>query len=433
MILEYQPAHQKVEEVSKAQRGLLLVIITGFLAFFVWAWYSPLDLVSMANGTVEPVNKVQTIQHLEGGIVRNILVKEGQHVVKGQVLVELETMNSSSSYAEMLSQVNSLTADRVRLQAEMRGAKDVTFDETFFASNPQLAQRSNALFRARRSQLESTLQAQKDEISVREQAVQEIATRIRFSKKRLLLVQEQNEIEKLLLTNSLSNRYDHLNNLKEMNKLESDIAESEASLARTKASLNQAKSNLVATQNKYNEDVSTAYFDARSLLDQGEQRLKRYKDSLERTVLRAPMDGIIKNLYVVTKGGVIAPGGTVIDMVPGKDGLVIEAKLPPQDIGHVQQSQSVFIQLASGEAHNYGRLMGKVASISPDTITTEEGDVYYVVRVTVDKLYFGKGQNSYNLSTGVLVTVGIITGQRSVLDYILSPFLQSVPFALTER
>lgn len=433
MMLEYQADHQKVEDVSRAQHGFLLVVITSFLAFFVWAWYSPLDLVSMANGTVEPVNKVQTIQHLEGGIVRSILVREGQHVVKGQGLVELETMNSRSSYAEILSQVNALAADRARLLAEVNGAKEIAFDKSFSESNPQLVQRSNALFHARRSQLESSLQAQRDEVSVREQAVKEIATRVLFSKRRLLLVQEQNEIEKLLLTSSLSNRYDHLDNLKEMNELESNIAENTASLDKSKASLNQARSNLVAIQNKYNEEVNTAYSETRGLLEQGLQRLKRYKDSLERTVLSAPMDGIIKNLYVVTKGGVIAPGGTVIDMVPGKDGVVVEAKLPPQDIGHVQQGQSVFIQLASGEANSYGRLMGEVASISPDTITTDEGEVFYIVRVTVDKSYFGEGKDSYKLSTGVLVTVGIITGKRSVLAYILSPFIQSLPFALTER
>lgn len=433
MIIEGQTSYHKVEDVTKAQHGLLLIIISGFLMFFVWAWYSPLDVVSMSNGTVEPVNKVQTIQHLEGGIVGNILVKEGQHVHKGQELVELETKNSSSSYSEMLSRVNSLIADRARLLAEINGDKEIFFDDDFLASNSQLVERTNALFYARRNQLKSSLEAQRAEAKVREQAVQEIATRLLFSKRRLLLVQEQNEIEQLLLTDSLSNRYDYLNNLKEMNQLESDIAENEASLAKSRASLNQARSGLIATQNEYNEEVHTAYSETRSLLDQGVQRLKIFKDSLERTVLRAPMDGIIKNLYVVTRGGVVAPGGTVIDMVPGKDGIVIEAKLPPQDIGHVQQGQSVFIQLASDEARNYGRLMGEVASISPDTITTEEGEVYYIVRVVTDKTYFGKGQNDYKLSAGVLVTVGIITGKRSVLDYIFSPFIQSLPFALTER
>ncbi|MBJ7539828.1 HlyD family type I secretion periplasmic adaptor subunit [Marinomonas transparens] len=433
MILEQKAVYQKLENVGKAQRSLLFFIIAGFLAFIFWASFSPLDLVSMANGSIEPVNKVQTVQHLEGGIVQKILVREGQPVIKGQALIELETMNSGSSYAEMLSRVNSLIADKTRLLAEIKGDETITFDDVFLAENFQLAQRTETLFQARRNQLISSLQAQKDEINVREKTVQEMATRIHYSKKRLLLVQEQNEIEKKLLTNSLSNRYEHLDSLKEMNKLESDIAEGEVGLAKTKASLNQAKSNLVAIQNKYNEEVNTAYSETRNQLNEAEQRLKKYKDSLERTVLRAPMDGIIKNLYVVTEGGVIAPGGTVVDMVPGKDGLIVEAKLPPQDIGHVQQGQSVFIQLASGEAQNYGRLIGAVDSISPDTITSEEGDVYYVVRISINDEYFGKGQNLYKLSSGVLVTAGIITGQRSVLEYIFSPFVQSLPFALTER
>ncbi|MBU1293536.1 MAG: HlyD family type I secretion periplasmic adaptor subunit [Gammaproteobacteria bacterium] len=433
MSQENKSAYESLEQVSKTQRSLLVILIAGFIGFFVWAAVSPLDVVSMANGSVEPVNKVQTIQHLEGGIVRKILVQEGQHVVKGEALVELETTNSGSSYGEMLSRVNSLTADKVRLQAEVQGTGKLVFDETFAQANPQSVKRSEALFYARRSQLNSALQAQQEEMNVRQQAIKEIATRIQFSEERLKLVKEQNAIEKELLSNALSNRYDHINSLKELNKLESDIAEGKASLAKSKASFAQAQSNLKSIQDKYNEEVNASLSDARSQLDEGTQRLKKFKDSLERTVLRAPMDGIIKNRYVVTEGGVVAPGGTVIDMVPGKDGLVVEAKLPPQDVGHIQQGQEAFIQLASGEASHYGRLMGTVASISPDTITTEEGDVYYVVRLILDQDFFIKGSNRYKLSPGVLVTAGIVTGQRSVLEYILSPFLQSLPFSLSER
>lgn len=433
MSQENTQAYESLEQVSKAQRSLLIILILGFVGFFVWSAVSPLDVVSMANGSVEPVNKLQTIQHLEGGIVRKILVREGQHVVKGEALVELETTNSGSSYGEMLSRVNSLTADKVRLQAEAQGADKLVFDDAFAQASPQLVTRSEALFYARRSQLNSALQAQQEEMNVRQQTIKEIATRIQFSEERLKLVKEQNAIEKELLSNALSNRYDHLNSLKELNQLESDIAEGKASLAKSKASFAQAQSNLKSIQDKYNEEVNASLSDTRSQLDEGMQRLKKFKDSLERTVLRAPMDGIIKNRYVVTEGGVVAPGGTVIDMVPGKDGLVVEAKLPPQDVGHIQQGQEAFIQLASGEASHYGRLTGTVASISPDTITTEEGEVYYTVRLILDQDFFLKGSNRYKLSPGVLVTAGIVTGQRSVLEYILSPFVQSLPFALSER
>lgn len=433
MSQENTQAYESLEQVSKAQRSLLIILILGFVGFFVWSAVSPLDVVSMANGSVEPVNKLQTIQHLEGGIVRKILVREGQHVVKGEALVELETTNSGSSYGEMLSRVNSLTADKVRLQAEAQGADKLVFEDAFAQASPQLVTRSEALFYARRSQLNSALQAQQEEMNVRQQTIKEIATRIQFSEERLKLVKEQNAIEKELLSNALSNRYDHLNSLKELNQLESDIAEGKASLAKSKASFAQAQSNLKSIQDKYNEEVNASLSDTRSQLDEGMQRLKKFKDSLERTVLRAPMDGIIKNRYVVTEGGVVAPGGTVIDMVPGKDGLVVEAKLPPQDVGHIQQGQEAFIQLASGEASHYGRLTGTVASISPDTITTEEGEVYYTVRLILDQDFFLKGSNRYKLSPGVLVTAGIVTGQRSVLEYILSPFVQSLPFALSER
>lgn len=362
--------------------------------------------------------------------MRNRQIREEQDVVKDQGLVKLETMCSGSSYAEMLEQVNALTANKARLLAEINGTKEITFDTFFSESNPQLVQRTNALFQIRRRQLERVLQAQRDEVSICEQVIQKMATRILFSQKRLLLVQEQNEIERFDLTSSSNSHYDHLNNFNEMNKLESDISENAANLAKSKVSLNQARSNLVTIQNKYTEDLNIAYSKTCGLLEHKVQRLKKYKGSLERTVLSAPMNGIIKNLDVITREGIVTPDRG--DMAPRKDSVMIEVKLLPQDSDHVQQGQSVFIQLSSGEAHKYGRLMGEVVSINPDIITTEK-EAYYIMRSMVDTSCFSKGQNRYKLSTGVLVSVGIITGKHSMLAYILSLFVRSLPFSPTER
>ena len=423
----------QLEQVTHAQRGLLAALLLGCVAFIVWAALSPLDIVSIANGTVKPASRVQTVQHLEGGIIKTLLIKEGDTVKQGQALIELETKNSGALYGEMLVRVNRLTADHARLQAEEKGAMEITFDETFRRANAPLVDRTISLFTARQNQLNSALKSQQEEINVRTQAILEVTSRAIHRVKRLELVQEQIAIEKRLLSNALSNRYEHLDRLKEVNRLDSDIAEGEAGLNKAKASLAQAIQHKDSIQTTYNEEVSTALSEVRSKLDEGKYRLDKYQDSLARTVLRAPMDGIIKSLYVVTEGGVIAPGGIVVDMVPGKEGLVVKAKLPPQDIGHVSIGQPVFIQLASAEASHYGRIVGEVTHISPDTTISEEGDVYYSIRIGLSHEQFEKGQEKYQLSSGVMVTAGIVTGKRSVLEYVLSPFLQTLPFSLTER
>jgi adhesin transport system membrane fusion protein len=422
----------QLEQVTQAQRQLLASLLLGCAAFIVWAALSPLDILSIANGTVKPASRVQTVQHLEGGIVRKLLIREGDTVKQGQALIELETKNIGALYGEILVRVNTLTADHARLQAEEKGAEVIAFDDTFRRVNASLVARTISLFRARQNQLNSSLKSQQEEINVRTQVIQEVNTRAIHSVKRLKLVQEQIAIEKRLLSNALSNRYEHLERLKEVNRLESDIAEGQASLNKAKASLAQAIQHKDSIQTTYNEEVSTALSTIRSKLDEGKHRLDKYKDNLARTVLRAPMDGIIKSLYVVTEGGVIAPGGIVVDMVPGKEGLVVKAKLPPQDIGHVSIGQRVFIQLASAEASHYGRIVGDVTHISPDTTISEEGDVYYPIRIGLSNEQFEKGQDKYRLSSGVIVTVGIVTGKRSVLEYVLSPFIQTLPFSLTE-
>ncbi|NOQ76388.1 MAG: HlyD family type I secretion periplasmic adaptor subunit [Methylococcaceae bacterium] len=422
-----------LEQVDLGQRKIIIILLLSCVSFIIWAAISPLDIMSIANGTVKPASRVQTIQHLEGGIVRKLLVTEGEEVKQGQALIELESISSGTAYGEVFARVNSLTADLVRLETEARGDKVLIFDDAFSNANAELVGRTTSLFKARRSQLLSAMQSQREEMNIRTQAKREITTRIKHAVSRLKLVEEQITIEKKLLSNALSNRYEHIERLKEANRLKSDIAEAKDSVKKAQSSYEQAKRNLESIQAKYNEEVQTSISDLRRQLDESNQRLEKYKDSLARTTLRAPMDGIVKSLYVVTEGGVISPGGTVLDIVPGREGLIVEAQLAPQDVGHVQIGQQVFIQLASAEASYYGRIVGEVSHVSPDTLNTEDGQVYYVVRVSLKQEFFEKGGDRYKLLPGVMVTAGIIIGKRSVLDYILSPFIQTFPFVLSER
>ncbi len=422
-----------LEQFDDAQRRILNILLLSCVVFIIWAAWSPLDILSIATGTVEPASRVQTIQHLEGGIIRKLLIQEGDKVKQNQALVELEITSSGSAYGEVLARVVALSADLVRLEAEANNKDVLVFDTAFQNQHPELVQRTINLFEARRKQLKTALQSQKQEIKVRKEAQREINTRIKHAVARLVLVKEQIEIEKELLANALSNRYEHLERLKEINRLRSDISEGRASANKAKALQAQAQSNLEKIQTNYNQEVQTAISDSRRELNEGQQRLEKFKDSLARTTLRAPMDGVIKTLYVVTEGGVIAPGGVVLDMVPEREGLIVVAKLPPQDIGHVQLDQIVFVQLASSEASHYGRISGRVTHISPDTIKDKEGQVFYVVRIAMDQDHFEKGNERYRLSPGVMVTAGIVTGKRSVLEYLLSPIIQTFPFSLSER
>lgn len=422
-----------LESVDRASQRLNYMIILTLVALISWSASAPLDIVSMSQGTVTPSSKVQRIQHLQGGIVRNILVKEGDAVKKDQPLINLESTANSADYGEVAARVRALTAEMARLDAEVEQRDEIRLTPEFIAENQILVERTKALLKARRDAMKGQFAAQKDEIKQRQQDIEEISARQRNSQSRLSLVEEQLAIDEKLRTQDLSNRYDQIERLKEANLLRSRIEEDKAALARAKAAVEKANTNLASIKTEYAKEVQTLRADTRRQLEESEERLQKYQDNLKRTILRAPMDGVIKALYVTTEGGVVSAGEVVMDLVPLDDALVIEAQLPPQDIGHVHVGQRTFIQLASGEAAKLGQIEGKVVHVSADTMVTKEGAAYYVVRIATEKDYFGKDDFRYPLKPGVMVQAGIVTGERSVLGYLMSPLTSSVPFALSER
>jgi adhesin transport system membrane fusion protein len=163
------------------------------------------------------------------------------------------------------------------------------------------------------------------------------------------------------------------------------------------------------------------------------QRMRKYSDTLQRTIIRSPVRGVVKTLYFVTIGGVVKSGDVIVDIVPMEDRLVVEAHLPIQDIGYVQPGQDAVVKLASRDAGRFGKLEGEVIHVSPDTFTTQEGATFYSVRIVTGGDSFKRGNFEYKLIPGMLVTAYIHTGERTVLDYLLDPFMDSLDQAMKER
>jgi membrane fusion protein, adhesin transport system len=413
--------------------AFLLACMAMVAAFLAWANIGQLDVVAVATGEVVPSSQVKSVQHLEGGIVRSILVKEGQKVVKNQPLIELEPTRSGAELGELTIRVAALQVSIIRLETEMIGGSRLEFPTEFRASNPDLVGQTERFFRTRMRRMASQLSGQRQQIIQREHEIKEIGVRLKNTANSLKLVREQLKISKRLTNLDLSNRMNHLGMLKEEAELKGRIEEDRARLPSSKAGLLAAKAQMDATKNGFKEEAATELADARRTFSELSQRIRTLEDSLRRTVLRAPVDGIIKTLYVVTQGGVIQAGKTVLDMVPGDDKLVIEARLATQDIGYVQLGQEARIQLASAEAARFGTLEGKVIHISPDTIVTREGMPYYKVRIQTERDFFESGNLRYRLSPGMQVQSSIQTGTRTVMRYILDPYIGKMGTALRER
>lgn len=419
-------------QLKRETHLFLLTLVGAVLAFGVWSVFGRLDVVSFAVGEVVPSSQVKTVQHLEGGIVGAIMVREGDRVKTGQPLVALESTASGADVQELTVRIVSLTADVARLEAEITG-QDLTFPEGFEEENPDVARQSRGLFDHRRAQFDNDVAAQDALINQRLRESDEIKARMANTKSKLKLHKEQVSISEELLKDDLTNRMLHLNLLKEVANLEGMISEDTAALNRLDAAIEQERLKKDGIEGRFRIEARQELDEKRRSLDEFKNRIHKYQDSFQRSVLISPVEGVVMTLHVVTKGGVIPPGGSVVDIVPVGDAMVVEAKLAPQDVGYVHVGQVARVQLASADGSRFEHLEGKVSHVSPDTVETQDGTPYYKVRIKTDRDYFESDGQRYQLVPGVQVMCSIVTGTRSVMEYIASPFMGSFRTALQER
>lgn len=425
------PPAQEVE--GRFGDGLFAVGIAAFLAALGWASVAELNISSSAPGDVVPLAYNQSVQHFEGGIVRDILVQEGESVKAGQVLVELDQTKTRADLEELRLRLGSLSADIARLDAEVARRDAIDFPDLLMRERPGLVAQTRDLFRARRDRLASDIDIQRQDIVQREQQMAAVRARIAGSQVAQGLIREQLSISESLLKREITNRMKHLELLRDDARITGAIAEDRATLAQAEAALAESRSKLVWIGRKYEEESRNALDEARRNHDELSQRLTRYQDSLDRSSLRAPMDGIVKTLAVSTKGAVVKAGETVVELVPRDGKLVVDARLPVQDIGYVRADQPVVVTLAGSDASRFGHIEGRVRTISPDTLLDANKQSYYKVRVELPVTRFDYGGKTYELFPGVRVTCSILTGRRTILDYVFSPVLNGLQHAMQER
>jgi len=415
----------------QATQMFMLVCSFMMVCFMLWAYFCTIDILSMTKGEVVPSSKLKSIQHLEGGIVQKILVKEGDRVKKDDPLIELETTASDADLNEITLRHKSLSLDLIRLQHEAAN-KDELIIPTDSSFEQKDLDQVNAVFLSRRRTLHSQIKEQNFLIEQKKIESEETLHKVQKLDERIKLVDEQVTISESLLADELTNRYKHLDLLKELNSLETVIAESKAMLAKSNFILKQAEEHLSNITFSYHEEVESQLKEVKRGVEEIEQRLKKYQDHRLRRIMRAPVDGIVQRLYVFTEGGVIHAGTPVLDIVPIEDTLIIEAMLPIGDIGHVKAGMEAQVQLMTSDSRKYGHIMGKVELVSPDTITENNGTFYKIIVSTASDRFI-HGEEEYILVPGLTLTVNILTGHRSILEMIFSPFLERLDFALKER
>lgn len=410
---------------------LLCIALSG--SFLYWASVAKLDIVSVAPGRVVPSGRIKEIQHLEGGIVDEILIQEGDVVSEGETLVVLQGISSDANVGELEVRIAALRIDLIRLEAMSNSETTYQIPSDLEEKYPYLVTQSRQLFDAKLNRYEAGLAAKNEMISQRRRDIEQIKERMAGNAESLNLLRKQIAISEKLILDKLTTEYEHLEFLREEASLKSALLEDKNNIAKAQSALREAEDNKRHYNNSYWVEIQEQKTEAQQELNEFSYRLKKYNDNLSRTSIKAPVDGIIKTLYIDTKGGVIAPGRTILEIVPTGDSLVIEAQLSIEDITSVKPGQDAVVKLASRNARRVGKISGRVVHISPDALATEKGLTYYATRIKTDKAYFIWGDEHYQLIPGMGVAVFIHTGKRTVLEYLLDPFLDSISQGFQEK
>jgi adhesin transport system membrane fusion protein len=403
------------------------------LTFLVWAAFFPLDVASYAQGQVIPAGQLKRIQHLEGGIIREIMVSEGQVVAAGDVILELETVSAGSEVGDIRSRIGGLEIKALRLEASLSGASRLMLPAQLSSDFPDVAKDALQEFRSNQSRFESGVQARKSRIATRNAEIQEARERLAGLKRRAQLIAEQAKISERMLQQKLTSEYEHLQLKREQEQIISDRDAAISTEVRATRQLEEEQASLQAFKSEEESNLRKSLQEANTELTSLKERFRKPSDSQERTTVRAPVAGTIQALYFKNKGAVVAPGGMIATLVPEGEALLIDARLPIGDVGYVQLNAPARLSLSSG-ASGFSTIQAKVVHVSPDSVLDEKtGQSHYQVKLKPEAFVFRRGDEVYALRPGVQITCAILTGERSVLALLLEPFLGHGVKPLTER
>lgn len=395
----------------RTSRLVLLCTLALLVAGVVWAHFAVLDEVKRGNGRVISSRQTQVLQSLEGGLVLEILVREGDIVKQGQVLMRIDDTKFSADLGEVRERRASNAARVARLQAEVTGAEKPAFSEELVKLAPQIVETERNLFTARVKKVSQDI-----DVLVQQE------TRLAGS---LKLLSREVEITRNLYAQKVVPEI-------EMLRLERQASEIRGQLAETQSRITNIKT---AFRSQAEEDLAKSRGDLAVL----EENIKSAQDRVRRADLKSPVNGIVNKLNVTTVGAVVQPGANLMDIVPLDDSLLVEGRIRPQDIAFIRAGQDAVVKITAYDSSVYGSLKGKVERISADTIADdkpergEKGETFYRVMVRTDKNHLGTAETPLPIIPGMVSTVEILTGAKSVLDYIVKPARMLRDEALRER
>ncbi|WP_417518109.1 HlyD family type I secretion periplasmic adaptor subunit [Minwuia sp.] len=411
--------------LARAIVGLILLLL-------IWALVAELDEVAVASGTVVPQGDVKTVQHLEGGIVEELLVREGDRVETGQPLLRLALGVTASNPQELRVREDGLLLKKARLEAEAGGTFP-RFPPEVAARRPGVVQAEQRAFDARKSEFQSIIAVLSAQERQSTQEAREFAAARDARRRELAFAEEALATLRDLARDELVSKLEINQKQSELARLRGEIESLNAAIGRANESRREATERKQEAERAYRREAQDELASVEVELGSITEKLTSADDQQSRTLIRSPIDGIVGDMKFRTLGGVVAPGQPILEIVPVDGHLVVDARLRPADRGFVAEGQSATVKISTYDFVRFGGLDGTVVRIAPDASIDETGSSYFKVVIETDRSYLGDRPGDLPISAGMQATVDIQTGSRSVASFLLRPVLRLRQEAFRER
>ncbi|MPS97234.1 MAG: HlyD family type I secretion periplasmic adaptor subunit [Pseudomonas sp.] len=422
-----------IEDAPRVVRMTIWGVITFFIFLIVWASFAPIDEVTRGEGKAIPSSRVQKIQNLEGGIVAEIFAKEGEIVEVGEPLLRLDETRFASNKDETEADRVAMALRVERLSAEVEGTP-LNIDQKLRDAAPSQAASEESLYQSRRQQLSDEVGGLQQQLVQRQQELREFQSKHDQYARSLQLLRQEISMSEPLVAKGAISQVEILRLRRSEVETRGEVDATALAIPRAEAAVKEIQSKIEETRGKFRSDALTQLNEARTELNKATATTKALDDRVNRTVVTSPVRGIVKQLLVNTIGGVIQPGSDIMEVVPLDDSLVIEAKILPKDIAFLHPGQEAMVKFTAYDFTIYGGLEAKLEQIGADTILDEDKKTtYYPIRLRTERSHLGSDDNPLLIIPGMVATVDIKTGKKTIMSYLLKPIIKAQTEALRER
>jgi adhesin transport system membrane fusion protein len=417
---------------SRTQRAQVIVraAVCVVAVLLVWAALARIDEVTRGDGKVIPSRQLQVIQSLDGGVVSEILVKEGQVVEAGQLLLRIDETRATSGVRENAAQSFALLARQARLRALAEGNPFQPPPPSKDPEERRIIEEERRLFESRQSELSTIVSISRQQLMQREQELNEARSRRASAERGLDLSQQELAKTRPLLASGAVSEVDILRLERDLSKYRGDVEQAGAQIARVLAAVGEAQRKIQETEITFRNEARKELADVMGRMNALTEGRVALSDKVDKAQVKSPVRGRVQRLLANTVGGVVQPGRDIVEVVPLDDALVLEARVFPRDIGFIHPGQQATVKFTAYDFSIYGGLDATVENISPDTVIDEKGNAFYVVRVRTRLAQLG---DKLPIIPGMTAEVDILTGKKTVMSYLLKPVLRGKAYALSER